>query len=75
MVIVNLMMDVVTGMITDTLNPVRIIFLGVVWGIGTYALRKSMRANPTQSKAILGAVLLAILLVFFLVSLVFIIMH
>lgn len=54
--------NIVLGFATGSFDLILTIISVMTWGVGTYTLKASMKANPSTFKAMLGVVLLVIIL-------------
>ena len=64
LVAVGIVIDVAFGLATDSFGIDIALVSIMIYGIGTFALMQSMKANPTNFKAWLGTVLLVLYLLF-----------
>ena len=60
----GIIIDVVFGLATGSFEIDITLLSVVIYGVGTFALMQSMKANPTSFKAWLGTVLLVLYLLF-----------
>lgn len=60
----GIIIDIVFGLATGSLNIVITLLSIMIFGVGTFTLMQSMKANPTNFKAWLGTVLLVLYLIF-----------